>query len=148
MTIASPRDTTPSNGITFPMRTTTRSSGSICFVGTRISCSSLKSQTFPTFRDMSRARSPTDFLCVHSSSNSPMPSRNMIELAVFISLRRMETPIAVASRAATSSLPFFRLAIPCCRYFRERTPVQTARTCAGIRSFPPKRITTFMSSFS
>ena len=63
-------------------------------------------------------------------------------------LRRMETPIAVASRAATSSLPFFRLAIPCCRYFRERTPVQTARTGACISSFPPKRITTFMSSFS
>ena len=57
------------------------------------------------FRDMLLARSPTDFLWVHSSSISPTPSRYMTEPAVSKSDRRMETVMCSrpASRMAEST---------------------------------------------
>lgn len=67
-------------------------------------CSSLFSHTFFMFKDMLRARSPTDFLCVHSSSNSPIPSRNMAEPVLCKSPRSTDTPIAVASTGTLSSV--------------------------------------------
>ncbi len=60
--------------------------------------------TLSTLRLMVRARSATDFLCVHSSRISPILSMNMIVEAVSVSPRRTDTVIAVASRTATSSL--------------------------------------------
>ena len=78
----SPTTTSPSKGITFPIRITTWSPGSISDDFTRISCSFLFSHTLLTLSDILRARSPTDFLCVHSSMISPIPSRNMTDPAV------------------------------------------------------------------
>ena len=50
--------------------------------GIRISCPPLTTHTLSMFKDMLLARSPTDFLCVHSSKISPMPNRNITEAAV------------------------------------------------------------------
>ena len=76
------REASQHNGITFPMCTTMLSPCLICEYGTRTSPSSVFSHTFSTFSDIILARSPTDFLCVLSSSSSPIPRRNMTELAV------------------------------------------------------------------
>ena len=81
-TIASPANTVPSNGMTLPMCTTMLSPCLIWEYGTRISPSSVLSHTFSTLSDMILARSPTDFLCVQSSNNSPIPRRNITEPAV------------------------------------------------------------------
>ena len=107
-TIPSPSSTTPSKGMIFPMRTITWSPSSIFLESTSTSCSPLFNQTFSVFKAILRARSPTDFLCVHSSNISPTPRRNMTEEAVLKSLRKTEMPIADASNTATSS---FLLAI-------------------------------------
>ena len=105
LTIASPFVTTPSNGMTLPICTTISSPASIWVVGTKTSCPSLTIHTLLTFKDIVLARSSTDFLWVHSSSSSPMPSMNMIEPAVLKSLLKSDTPIAVASNTGTSIFP-------------------------------------------
>ena len=146
--MASPSSTAPSKGITFPMWITTRSSSRICDAETRSSCSPIFCHTLLTFRDMVRARSSTDFLCVHSSRSSPTPSRNMTEEAVSISPRNTETPIAAASRTGTSIFPFTSVSTPFFRYFTDFTAVTSARRDQGTNSFEAKRSSTFITSFS
>ena len=111
-TIASPSQTMPSNGMMLPICTTTRSPISTSSEGTSFSASSFLTHTFSVLRDMLRARSPTDFLCVQSSSSSPTPNRNMIDPAVLKLPRRIETVIAVASSTGTSILRAARHFIP------------------------------------
>ena len=118
-TIASPSAIKPSNGTTFPICTTTISPAWILSASTNTSVPSLRSHTLPVFRDMVRARSSTDFLWVHSSSSSPIPSRNITEPAVEKSPRKMETPIAVASRTGTSILRFQSVLTPSQMYFTD-----------------------------
>ena len=115
-------------------------------VGTSTSCPSLTSHTLVMFKDMLRARSPTDFLCVHSSRISPTPSRNMTEPAVSKSLLIIETPIAVASRTGTSIFLAASVRIPFHIYFTDFTDVITARMLAGRNMvFPARRITRVIS---
>ena len=103
--MASPETTLPSSGIRFPVRTIILSPSEISFIETKISCSSVLSQTFSTLRDMAPARSETDFLCVHSSSSSPSLNINITDEAVSKSRRKSETVTAVASSTDTESLP-------------------------------------------
>ena len=126
----------------------TRSDFWIVVVGTRTSCPSLTSHTLVIFKDMLRARSPTDFLWVHSSRISPMPSRNMTEPAVSKSLLIIETPMAVASRTGTSIFLAASVQIPFQIYFTDFTEVMTARTPAGKNRLFPTRMMTRVISFS
>ena len=103
LTATSPETISPSNGITLPVRTTMRSPEAICDSGTETSVPSFWSHTRLTPSDMVRARSSTDFLCVHSSSSSPSWSRNMTEPAVPKSRRAMDTPMDRASSTSTRS---------------------------------------------
>ena len=80
---------------------------------------------------MLRARSSTDFLCVHSSNISPIPSKNIMEPAVLKSCLKIETPIDVASNTGTSIFPFASVQIPCHMYFTDFAVVSTARTGIG-----------------
>ena len=64
---------------------------------------------------MLRATSSRLFVRVHSSSREPRFSRNITELAVLKSLRRMEALMLSASSTSTSSL----------RCSRQRMPFQT-----------------------
>ena len=84
--------------------------------GTRTSVPSTFCHTLLILRDMLLAKSPTDFLWVHSSKSSPIPSRNITEPAVSKSRRTMDTIMAVASRSSTSNEPFNRQRIPLIRY--------------------------------
>ena len=106
--MASPDSTTPSRGITVPTCTTTRSPSFMDERGTSTSESAVFCHTLLILRDMLRARSPTDFLWVHSSKSSPTPRRNMTEPAVSKSRRSRDTPMAVASSTSTSSRLFNR----------------------------------------
>ena len=115
-TMASPDTTTPSSGITFPICTVTISFSRILERGTSTSVPSTFCHTLVILRDILLARSPSDFLWVHSSKSSPIPKRNITEPAVSKSLLTMETIIAVASRTSTSKAPFNRQRIPLIRY--------------------------------
>ena len=111
-TIASPAESFPSSGIIFPVRTTISDPVFTSLIGRRSSCPFTTTQTLSTFKDMVRARSSTDFLCVHSSSVSPIESRNMTEEAVPKSPRSIELVIATASRSGTSIFPRRRQPMP------------------------------------
>ena len=124
--MASPSATMPSKGTMLPTWTVTKSPSRIRDRGTNTSAPSIFCQTLPMFRDMLLARSSTDFFLVHSSRSPPIPKRNMIEPAVFTSLRAMDTVMAVASRTSTSSLPFARHRIPFQRYGTAWTAVYRA----------------------
>ena len=148
LTIASPAVTTPSKGITLPIWTTISSPVRIWSDGTRISCPSFINHALDTCNDMLLARSSTDFLWVHSSRISPIPRRNIVDPAVSKSPRKMDTPIAVASRTETSSFPLAIVRTPCHRYFTDLTAVITERTDTGRNILLPIRITTLLTSFS
>ena len=137
-TIASPSVTVPSNGITFPIWMRTSSPDCTLSAETSISCPSHIIHTLLMLSDILRARSPTDFLCVHSSSVSPIPSRYITDPAVAKSPRIMETPMAVASSTGTSILPWNRVWSPFQIYFTDFTAVMTARTENGRNSLLPK----------
>ena len=89
-----------------PALTTSSSPTATEFIGTSISVSPHLSQTFSTPKDIVLARSSTDLLCVHSSSNSPKPSMNITDEAVELSPLINDTAIAVASSKDVSILPF------------------------------------------
>ena len=137
LTIASPSTTTPSNGIIFPICMWTISLASISLDGTKISWSSSTFHTLSIFKDMLFARSSTDFLCVHSSRISPIPSKNMIEDAVLISLRMIDTPIAVPSSTGTSILPWASVWIPSYIYFKDLITVIPALNGYGNNNLFP-----------
>ena len=116
--MASPSATSPSNGTTSPILATTMSPFLISLAGTIISVPSFFSHTLLILSDILRAKSPTDFLCVHSSKSSPTPNRNIIEPAVLISPLIMETLMAVASKTGTSNFPFANVLIPIRTYLK------------------------------
>ena len=119
LTSASPSATTPSNGMTLPICTTTCSPVSISSTDTRTSVPSTFFHAFVTCKDRLLARLSIDFLCVHSSSSSPKPSRNMIEPAVSVSFLKTDTAIAVASSTGTSIFPFRSVFTPSFIYFSD-----------------------------
>ena len=123
LTIASPCVTTPSKGIILLTRTIISSSFLIVFTGTNTSVSAVFNQTLLTLSDIVLARSPTDFLCVHSSIISPMPRRNITEPAVLKSFLNIETPMAVASSTGTSILPFASVLTPFAIYLTDLNAV-------------------------
>ena len=116
LTITSPSSMVLSKGIRPPMRTAMRSPVLTWFKGTRTSPDGVLSQTRSMFRDIQRARSSTDFLCVHSSSSSPSSSRNITEPAVAKSRRTMEIPMDSPSSSSTRSFPRSRHRTPRNRY--------------------------------
>ena len=132
--MASPSYTFPSKGITLPICTTTLSPGLTSFEDTRTSFPSTDSHTLLILSDILLARSPTDFLCVHSSSISPMPSINIIEPAVPMSSLRMDTPIAVASRTGTSILCLSKVLIPFPKYLNDFDITIKALTGNGMKN--------------
>ena len=93
--------------------------------------SSCTSQTLLLFKDMLRARSPTDFLCVHSSRISPILSRNITEPAVPISPRNIDTEIAVASSTGTSILRWHNTLIPLQIYLHDSIVARAKRIGYG-----------------
>ena len=133
LTMPSPLTTSPSNGMTLPIWTTMRSFCSTLDAGISTSVPSLRSQTLSMLSDMLLARSSTDFLCVHSSSSSPISSRNITEPAVAKSPRNTDTPIAVPSRTGTSILPLHNVLMPFHIYLTDLTAVITFLTGTGIR---------------
>ena len=134
--------------MTFPICTTTRSSACICETGTKTCCSSCLTQTFFTFKDILLAKSSTDFLCVHSSNNSPMPKSHIIDAAVSKLPLAIETPIAVASKTGTSIFLFHKVLTPIQIYFTERIIAIPVRIGTGRNIFPMHLVTTFSTSFS
>ena len=137
MTIASPSMITPSKGIIFPIWIWTISFVWISLEDTKTSWSPSTFHTFPTFNDILLARSSTDFLCVHSSRISPIPSKNMIEDAVLISLLSIDTPIAVPSSTGTSIFPCASVCIPSYMYFTDLTAVIPALNGYGKNNLLP-----------
>lgn len=63
---------------TSPILATTMSPFLISLAGTIISVPSFFSHTLLILSDILRAKSPTDFLCVHSSKSSPTPNRTAL----------------------------------------------------------------------
>ena len=148
MTAPLPSTTTPSKGITFPMRSTTWSPGLTFSVSTRTSLPSERSHTRLIFKDMLLARSSTDFLWVHSSKISPIPSKNITEPAVFISRRKRDTVMAVPSRTETPSLPCPRVLAPFQINLADRQQVTEHLTGMGRNSFSAMCSATFQMIFS
>ena len=148
MTMASPDSTIPSTGITLPIWTATRSPTRILEIGTKVSVPSSHCQTFSIFKDILPARSLTDFLWVHSSRISPIPSRNVTELAVPKSRRSMEIPMAAASRTSTASFPLKAHLAPRNRNGTAVQAVWAARTGKGRNSRVNSFTKIFPTSFS
>ena len=146
--MASPSVTFPSSGIIPPVATLIVSPARTSLTGTSTSPSAVCSQTLSTFSAMLRARSATDFLCVHSSSVSPTPSRNMMEPAVAKSPRSIDTAMAVASSTGTCIRPRIRQPRPAFMYRRERSSVIAVRSGTGRRSLLTQRRMTELTSFS
>ena len=138
----------PSSGIIPPVPTVMQSPGRTSPTGTRIEPESVSSQTLSMLSDIDCARSATDFLCVHSSRMSPMPSRNIIEPAVSKSPRSIETVIAVASSTGTCILPCSRQRSPAPIYFAERMTDSAVRSGVGKKSFVIPRRNTAKNSLS
>ena len=86
------------------------------------------SHTLPVCRAMLLARSSTDFLWVHSSRIPLIFSRNIMDPAVFISDLNMDTPMAVASRTATSIFLSARDFNPFQMNLKELAPVKISLT--------------------
>ena len=121
----------PSSGIMLPMRTMISSPTLTSEMFLSSSVSPDLTHTLSTFRLMVRARSSTDFLCVHSSRISPILSMNIIDDAVSVSPRRTETVMAVASRTATSSRLCHSDFTPRAKYCEHFTTQIAARHGAG-----------------
>ena len=145
--MASPEETSPSRGITFPVQTTISSPSFTSVMGTRICEFSVFSHTFSIFRERLRARSPTDFLWVHSSNSSPIPRRNMMEPAVSKSLLASDTITAAASSTSAPSFLFIRQRIPLARNPADRISTKAALTGAGKKNFAVIRSAVLPTSF-
>ena len=104
--------------------------------------------TLSTLSDIAPARSATDFLCVQSSSISPIFSINITDAAVLKSRRRSDTVTAVASSTATDSLPLRSAFSPCFIYFHDFITAMNALIGAGINVFDINRATTVITSLS
>ena len=113
-----------------------------------VSVSPVLTHTFSTFSDIAPARSATDFLCVQSSSISPIFSMNITDAAVLKSPLKSDTVTAVASSTATDSLPLRSALSPCFIYFHDLITVMNALIGAGINVFEMKRATTVITSLS
>ena len=144
----SPHSIVPSSGTTFPICTATQSPLCTRLTGTSTSPSGVLSQTRSMLSDMHRARSSTDFLCVHSSKSSPSPSRNITEPAVPKSPRSMEIPIESASSSSTCSFRRHRQRRPLSRYGTLRATVKAMRSGAGKNTDRTSRNTAMLTSLS
>ena len=103
LTLACPKMTVESRGMTLEVRRMIRSPGLMSLTDIRTSSpSSVCTQTWSTCRLIISARSSTDFSWVQSSKMSPICCRKMILPAVPMSPRTKEVPMAAASKTETS----------------------------------------------